>query len=284
MNNAWTVIFRRPCVAIQPSPRTPSSRLLPQFSASLIWSAHLYRSFSCTRLRCLSTDPKKSKSVKSTRQQQPPRNVASPTLHSKLTVIRAHPSEISRIFGTNLNSKLANTILSELQSRRVSGSLIDVGVNVHHITEEVTNKQALKALEWLRQKYPVDEAAAAEEYAELEEEKYRKDFEAKALKSLVYMKDDTNVEEKVEQWDEAKLARWKEQAAKIEELEKTYAKEQEEVKLAVVQQHIELGQRRDNKLMEWDKLEKQAELDAEQVADENRSTVSSVSRHILNID
>lgn len=60
-------------------------------------------------------------------------------------------------------------MLRILHHRRTSGSLADYGVdNLGSQYGYVTRQAAIKALEWLRQKIPVDEARAAEEWSEKE--------------------------------------------------------------------------------------------------------------------
>lgn len=76
---------------------------------------------------------------------------------------------IRRIFGGHISGVEGNHILRILQHRRTSGSLADYGVDnlgKHYV--HVTREQALKGLEWLREMFPVDEARAAQEWAERE--------------------------------------------------------------------------------------------------------------------
>lgn len=60
-------------------------------------------------------------------------------------------------------------MLRILQHRRTAGSLADYGVdNLGNQFTHVKRDLALKGLEWLRERYPIDEARAAEEWAEKE--------------------------------------------------------------------------------------------------------------------
>lgn len=60
-------------------------------------------------------------------------------------------------------------VLRILQHRRASGSLVDYGVdNLGARYQDVTHNHGMRALEWLREQYPIDEARAAEEWAEKE--------------------------------------------------------------------------------------------------------------------
>jgi len=60
-------------------------------------------------------------------------------------------------------------VLRILHHRRTSGSLADYGVdNLGQQYTHVNRSLATKALDWLREAYPIDEARAAEEWAEKE--------------------------------------------------------------------------------------------------------------------
>jgi rhomboid-like protein len=60
-------------------------------------------------------------------------------------------------------------VLRILHHRRTAGSLADYGVdNLGKQYTHVSRETALQGLEWLREKYPIDEARAAEEWAERE--------------------------------------------------------------------------------------------------------------------
>jgi rhomboid-like protein len=76
---------------------------------------------------------------------------------------------IKRIFGSKLSANDGNNVLRILHHRRTAGSLADYGVE--HLGKQYTHVStatALKGLEWLRERYPIDEARAAEEWAEKE--------------------------------------------------------------------------------------------------------------------
>jgi rhomboid-like protein len=76
---------------------------------------------------------------------------------------------IKRIFGSRLSPIDGNNVLRILHHRRTAGSLADYGVdNLGKQYTHVNRDMALKGLEWLREKYPIDEARAAEEWAEKE--------------------------------------------------------------------------------------------------------------------
>lgn len=76
---------------------------------------------------------------------------------------------IAKLFGPRVSRDTGNNVLRIIHHRRTSGSLADYGVdNLGHRYSSVDQKTAIKALEWLRVTYPVDEARAAEEWAERE--------------------------------------------------------------------------------------------------------------------
>lgn len=82
---------------------------------------------------------------------------------------RVNDDAIRRIFGRRLTPAEGNNVLRILHHRRTAGSLADYGVdNLGAHYTHVDRALALKGLEWLRQKYPVDEAVAAEQWAEKE--------------------------------------------------------------------------------------------------------------------
>ncbi|KAF1911799.1 hypothetical protein BDU57DRAFT_484265 [Ampelomyces quisqualis] len=103
---------------------------------------------------------------------------ASPALpHVPKRVVRIAPlpqgpvteGTIARIFGPKISAPDGNNVLRILHHRRTAGSLADYGVdNLGKQYTHVDRKTAVKGLEWLRQKYPIDEARAAEEWAERE--------------------------------------------------------------------------------------------------------------------
>jgi rhomboid-like protein len=82
---------------------------------------------------------------------------------------RVHDGTIKHIFGPKLSAADGNNVLRILHHRRTAGSLADYGVdNLGSQYTHVDRETALKGLEWLREKYPMDEARAAEEWAEKE--------------------------------------------------------------------------------------------------------------------
>lgn len=79
-------------------------------------------------------------------------------------------AQIRRIFGPDMPVGEGNNVLRILHHRRTSGSLVDCGIdNLGARYESLVDRQsAEKALQWLRDEYPIDEARAAEEWAEKE--------------------------------------------------------------------------------------------------------------------
>ncbi|CAK1355663.1 Rhomboid protein 1, mitochondrial [Cercospora beticola] len=99
---------------------------------------------------------------------------------------RSQP-EINAIFGNeDVDVDTGNYILNVMHWRRQSGALIDVGLRFSGGIE-VTQQQALQALEYLRSQLPdVDEAGNGEEWVKEEEERLRKEIEARAVKLRLY--------------------------------------------------------------------------------------------------
>ena len=82
---------------------------------------------------------------------------------------RVNDDMIRRIFRGRLSPAEGNNVLRILHHRRTAGSLADYGVdNLGAQYTHVDRALALKGLDWLREKYPVDEAMAAEQWAEKE--------------------------------------------------------------------------------------------------------------------
>ncbi|KAH8731135.1 hypothetical protein GQ44DRAFT_822707 [Phaeosphaeriaceae sp. PMI808] len=82
---------------------------------------------------------------------------------------RVSDQTIRRIFGPRLNATDGNNVLRILHHRRTIGSLADYGVdNLGKQFAHVSREMAMKGIEWLREQYPIDEARAAEEWAEKE--------------------------------------------------------------------------------------------------------------------
>jgi rhomboid-like protein len=82
---------------------------------------------------------------------------------------RVDERTIRQIFGPKLSSTDGNNVLRILHHRRTAGSLADYGVdNLGKQFTHVKRDVAIKGLEWLREQYPIDEARAAEEWADKE--------------------------------------------------------------------------------------------------------------------
>jgi rhomboid-like protein len=86
-------------------------------------------------------------------------------------------------------------VLQELQKRRVSGSLAEMGVSFSD-DAEITHDHAMRGLEWLREKHPLDEETAAAEWAEAEAERLQEELEKRAERLGLYKRGES-VEEDV---------------------------------------------------------------------------------------
>lgn len=120
------------------------------------------RSFSRTsRLSAKVIDPPQSPSV--------PQHQKRTVQIGPLPEGRVNDHTIQKIFGRRLSAADGNNVLRILHHRRTAGSLADYGVdNLGKQYTHVSRDTALKGLEWLREKYPIDEARAAQEWAEKE--------------------------------------------------------------------------------------------------------------------
>jgi len=85
--------------------------------------------------------------------------------------------QLKQVFGAEISRKKGNSLLVEIQRRRITGSLAEEGLQFS-AELEIDQDQALRGLEWLRTKYPLDEEAAAAQWAA--EELDRLDEEARA--------------------------------------------------------------------------------------------------------
>ena len=82
-----------------------------------------------------------------------------------------------QVFGSEIPRKKGNSLLGEIQRRRITGSLAEEGLQFP-VELEIDQDQALRGLEWLRANYPMDEEAAAAQWAA--EELDRLDAETRA--------------------------------------------------------------------------------------------------------
>jgi rhomboid-like protein len=120
------------------------------------------------------------------------------------------PQTIRRIFGPGVPLPDANNVLRILHHRRTSGSLTDYGVDnlgARYVSAGVDHQKTAKALEWLRETYPVDEVRAAEEWAEKE---------ANRISYELWLADPENADSKYN--DPARI--YRDQQKEVEEVEK----------------------------------------------------------------
>ena len=175
MSNAAWVVWRIPCSGFRPSSVLPTLTFKPAHRDLRITPCDLYqnsysRPFSSwnplsplgIRTKGSSLSPRCSTPVPSwTRSKRTSAAAKSPKKTSN-TLPRTKPvseSEINAIFGQSVVSqKLGNRTLAVLHARRLEGTLdLDLPAD---ITRTFTQSQLDNALEWLRQKYPIDEDAA----------------------------------------------------------------------------------------------------------------------------
>ncbi|KAI4638189.1 hypothetical protein J4E93_010345 [Alternaria ventricosa] len=154
-------LARRLCTAQPLSEPTLRSPLLPLIQRHRSSRPQCRAFVSTPRYRARVIDTPQNPSIPQSRKRTvrigplPEGPVSEPTIH--------------RIFGRKLSGHDGNNVLRILHHRRTAGSLADYGVdNLGKQYTHVSRDTALKGLEWLREKYPIDEARAAEEWAEKE--------------------------------------------------------------------------------------------------------------------
>ncbi|KAF2471921.1 uncharacterized protein BDR25DRAFT_284229 [Lindgomyces ingoldianus] len=194
MSNALPAALLRPsCAALRSSPpisyqwNTVTQAFARQFciphqsrclqsasSASALYALHSQRTLlSFRQSRSFSSTLHSTASVSNTPLNPP----TPPPTAPKKRVVKIGPlpsgdvstATLNTIFGPNVSRLDGNHALRILHHRRVSGSLADYGVdNIKTQSGVFSRNLALKGLEWLREEFPVDEARAAQEWAEKE--------------------------------------------------------------------------------------------------------------------
>jgi len=101
--------------------------------------------------------------------------------------------QLKQVFGVEISRKKGNSLLVEIQRRRITGSLAEEGLQFP-AELEIGQDQALNGLEWLRKKYPLDEEAAAAQWAAEEldrlDEEARAYYQRRGQELRLYKKDD----------------------------------------------------------------------------------------------
>jgi len=164
--NSVTIAFARRYCTTQPCSQT--AYLSPVLSALKSHSsAPLCRSFSTTPRFAAKVNDISHEDIIPPQQGLPQRTRTvkiGPLPHGLVA-----DATIYQIFGTKVSPRDGNNVLRILHHRRTSGSLADYGVdNLGKQYNHVNRALATKALEWLRVRFPIDEARAAEEWAEKE--------------------------------------------------------------------------------------------------------------------
>ena len=112
--------------------------------------------------------------------------------------------EINGTFNTEeVDAETGNYILNVMYWRRMSGALIDTGLDFPQ-DSGVSRDQALKGLEYVRKLHPdFDEQAAGDVWAEEESLRLQEQLRDKAVKLRLYKEDESQAEADAEQMDEA---------------------------------------------------------------------------------
>ncbi|KIW06821.1 uncharacterized protein PV09_02501 [Verruconis gallopava] len=227
MNNAWSIAIRLPCKG----PRSIAAFQWPR--SFLILGEHTVCSNAISTSiarqqqqwlsRNFSTVPSRfakfgKRNVKPRREEPRPsleKNASAslpptskpaespsgkPAQEREKAQVHLSQTQVASILGPGLTFDQGMELLQELQYRRVTGSLSDKGIDFPG-RSEFTRDHCTRALEWLRDTYPVDEEAAAAEYAEELAEALRKELEERARSLRLYKKVDAEAEESKEQED-----------------------------------------------------------------------------------
>jgi hypothetical protein len=207
---------------------------------------------------------------------------------TRKSMFRAPKAVISDVFGKDFDQSTGSKALYELHKRRITGSLIDRGIV---LDENVTPAQATKALQWLREKYPIDEALAASWYAEKEIEAHKdrisNQFISKATrygfidskirkkkKPMEDVMEDSFIQEKVQEYNKTRAIKEEAKKKAIEEADAVYQERQATYAIELVKQKELLDEQREEKFKKWDKLAEEAQIPAQEIIDPNRSSVS----------
>jgi len=217
MNNVWTVALKTPCTGLRlsslskwsyltPFPATTSNSYsfssLAQKLSQATWKdtprlrikANSFqsssRTFAAEAKRDAAKTPKKPAAT-TTNAPLPRQHTPLMNIEPKPTAAQVHLSEsqVTRILGPGLNFEKGMQVLQDLQFRRVTGSLGEQGISFSN-DSMVTESHSERGLAWLREQYPVDEAAAAAEWAEEEAERLEAQYTKRAERLRLYQKID----------------------------------------------------------------------------------------------
>ncbi|KAF2002794.1 hypothetical protein P154DRAFT_520562 [Amniculicola lignicola CBS 123094] len=173
-----TALLRPSCAALRPSAPTPrqwssvTAAFARQFCSQK--ACRTRASFNVPSHRAFSSaTPSLARIAPPPSAPRPPRTTASPKTRpvhiGGLPDGPVDANTIHKMFRGSVSPADGNAVLRILHHRRTSGSLADYGVD--HLGPKytaVTRDLAMRALSFLRQLYPTDEARAAEEWAERE--------------------------------------------------------------------------------------------------------------------
>jgi hypothetical protein len=235
--------------------------------------------------------------------------------------IRYNKATLDRIFSTPADSTdsapadpplpplVANAVLAELQNRRVTGSLVDVGLESFPAHWRVTPAQAARALAFLRRERPMDEVGLAGVYAqrELDAERERQvaDIKERAERWGIRRRDGSG-ETAVEVAGKRPPAGLVDRSSFVEKLAmdltaKTRAKKEKKMEVEryyaakAAEQHAEMMRRREEakeivetkrneNLKTWARLRKEAELPTEELFAERTAVRLATKKPDLDAD
>ena len=114
----------------------------------------------------------------------------SPSAGVPLDSGRLPPSFITSIFGDSLSTEEGNLVLRRLQHRRLSGALAHEPLDYLFPSSAEPIELAEKGLQYLRETYPLDEQARADQYAETEATKAEAAILHRAQRLGLYKRDE----------------------------------------------------------------------------------------------
>ena len=220
MNNAWSIAFRLPCHGLRTSShaspwahivkdglvcRTSVTNAIAHERHRLLSRGFVTASWRLAKKRLSNkkeeprphldpkarapTIPSRPPQAKKVEPANANANASVEKKKAEKAQVQLSEAQVATILGSGLTFDQGMDLLQELQYRRVTGSLSDKGIDFPERVE-FTQDHRYRALEWLRENYPVDEEAAAGEYAEELAAAERKELEQRAQRLRLYKKDE----------------------------------------------------------------------------------------------
>ena len=158
-------------------PRPPSGLGFANSSSPLL---HHGKQSNVTRCITWRTFHSQSSSQAAHHSSRPAKKPSQRTSRSgtRTTLRDLNEAELKAVFGKDVDVKEGNDAIRKLQARRTTGALVEHGVNIEQTS--IPEGELRQALQWLRQRYPVDEERAAESWAERASAELEKEYDKRA--------------------------------------------------------------------------------------------------------